>query len=70
MSSSSDRKTRLRNLSRKLDHELDEDFRRTGNKFRDFLMIFLARYQIMCPLCISHSGDTDCVMNHLVAIKR
>ena len=38
MSSSSDRERRLSSLARKLGHELDEDFRRAGNRLRDVLV--------------------------------
>ena len=38
MSSSSEREERLENLSRKLGYELDEDFRRAGNKLKDILI--------------------------------
>ena len=38
MSSSSDRERRLSSLARKLGHELDEDFRRAGNKLKDILI--------------------------------
>ena len=38
MSSSSDRERRLNSLARKLGHELDEDFRRAGNRLRDVLV--------------------------------
>jgi hypothetical protein len=38
MSSSSEKEIRLLNLSRKLGHELDEDFRRAGNKLKDILI--------------------------------
>jgi hypothetical protein len=38
MSSSSEREIRLLNLSRKLGHELDEDFRRARNKLKDILI--------------------------------
>ena len=38
MSSSSDRERRLSSLARKLGHELDEDFRRAGNKLKDVLI--------------------------------
>ena len=38
MSNSSEREGRLRSLSRKLGYELDEDFRRAGNRLRDILI--------------------------------
>ena len=38
MSSSSEREKILLGLSRKLGYELDEDFRRAGNKLRDVLI--------------------------------
>jgi hypothetical protein len=38
MSSSSKREERLESLSRKLGYELDEDFRRVGNKLNDILI--------------------------------
>jgi hypothetical protein len=38
MSSSSERGGRLHSLSRKLGYELDEDFRRAGNRLRDILI--------------------------------
>ena len=38
MSSSSEREKILLDLSRKLGYELDEDFRRAGNKLKDVLI--------------------------------
>jgi hypothetical protein len=38
MSSSSEREKILLGLSRKLGYELDEDFRRAGNRLRDILV--------------------------------
>ena len=38
MSNSSEREGRLDNLSRKLGYELDEDFRRAGDKLKDILI--------------------------------
>ena len=38
MSSPSERERRLSGLARKLGHELDEDFRRAGNRLRDVLI--------------------------------
>jgi hypothetical protein len=36
VSSPCERERRLSSLGRKLGHELDEDFRRVGNRLRDF----------------------------------
>lgn len=38
MSSPSERERRLSGLAKKLGHELDEDFRRAGNRLRDVLL--------------------------------
>ncbi len=38
MSSPSERERRLSSLARKLGHELDEDFRRAGNRLKDVLI--------------------------------
>jgi hypothetical protein len=38
MSNLSERERRPSNLGKKLGHELDEDFRRAGNKLKDILI--------------------------------
>jgi hypothetical protein len=45
MSNSSEREGRLDNLSRKLGHELDEDFRRVRDKLNDILIRDLKKWR-------------------------
>ena len=67
MSSSSEREGRLDNLSRKLGHELDEDFRRAGDKLKDILIRDFDKEMALADIFVDRNDLTEAAYHRALA---
>ena len=67
MSSLSDRESRLSSLSRKLGHELDEDFRMAGNKLRDVLIRDFDREMALAEVFVDRNDLIEAAYHRAMA---
>ena len=67
MSNSSEREGRLDNLSRKLGHELDEDFRRAGDKLKDFLIRDFDKEMALADIFVDCNDLTEAAYHRALA---
>ena len=67
MSSSSEREERLENLSRKLGYELDEDFRRAGNKLKDILIRDFDKEMALADIFVDRNDLTEAAYHRALA---
>jgi hypothetical protein len=65
MSSSSEREGRLDSLSRKLGYELDEDFRRAGNKLKDILTRDFDKEMALADIFVDRNDLTEAAYHWL-----
>lgn len=67
MSSSSEREGRLESLSRKLGYELDEDFRRAGNKIKDILIHDFDKEMALADVFVDRNDLTEAAYHRALA---
>jgi hypothetical protein len=67
MSNSSEREGRLDNLSRKLGHELDEDFRRAGDKLKDILIRDFGKEMAPADIFVDRNDLTEAAYHRALA---
>ena len=67
MSSSSDREKILLGLSRKLGYELDEDFRRAGNKLKDNLIRDFDKEMALVEVFVDRNDLTEAAYHRVLA---
>ena len=67
MSNSSEREGRLDNLSRKLGHELDEDFRRAGDKLKDILIRDFDKEMALADIFVDRNDLTEAAYHRALA---
>jgi hypothetical protein len=67
MSRSSEREKRLLSLSRRLGHEIDEDFRRAGNKLRELLIHDFDREMALAEVFIDRNDLTEAAYHRTMA---
>ena len=67
MSSSSEREGRLESLSRKLGYELDEDFRRAGNKLKDILTRDFDKEMALADVFVDRNDLTEAAYHRALA---
>ena len=67
MSGSSEREGRLDNLSRKLGHELDEDFRRAGDKLKDILIRDFDKEMALADIFVDRNDLTEAAYHRALA---
>jgi len=67
MSSSSEREGRLESLSRKLGYELDEDFRRAGNKLKDILIRDFDKEMALADIFVDRNDLTEAACHRALA---
>jgi len=62
-----ERKKRLRSLSRKMGHELNEDFRRAGNRLRDILIRDFEKEIALAEVFVDRNDLTEAAYHRTMA---
>ena len=67
MSNLSERARRLSNLGKKLDHALDEDFRKAGNKLKDILIRDFEKEMALAEIFFDRNDITEAAYHRAMA---